>query len=234
MEGILDHLDAAEMRAVIVAQEFVVIARDIDETRALARLAQELLHDVVVRLRPEPSRFELPAIDDVADEIDGIRVVEAQEIEQRFGLTAFCAEMDVGQKQRPNVHERVGRALNHQRFRRASCGLVADSCCGSMTFMPPSCGAQCAWEYRARRTRCRPRPRAIVREAADRGAATAQPTARKGASRRHGRAPPRRDTRRTETSPARSSPASPWPPPAARRRSAAEPPPPTSRPRKSL
>ena len=49
------HLDAAEMGAVIVAQEFVVIAGDVDDARALARLAQKLLRHVVVRLRPVPA-----------------------------------------------------------------------------------------------------------------------------------------------------------------------------------
>jgi hypothetical protein len=39
VEGVLDHLDAAEMHAVIVAQELVVVARDVDDARALARLA---------------------------------------------------------------------------------------------------------------------------------------------------------------------------------------------------
>jgi hypothetical protein len=39
VERVLDHLDAAEMHAVIVAQEPVVIAGDVDDTHALARLA---------------------------------------------------------------------------------------------------------------------------------------------------------------------------------------------------
>jgi hypothetical protein len=54
MDRLLDHVDAAEMRTVVVAQEFVVIARDVEQLRALARLAQQLLHYVVVRLRPVP------------------------------------------------------------------------------------------------------------------------------------------------------------------------------------
>ena len=54
----------------IVAQELVVVAGDVDDARALARLAQQLLHDVVVRLRPVPALLQPPAVDDVADEID--------------------------------------------------------------------------------------------------------------------------------------------------------------------
>ena len=40
---VLDDFDAAEMRAVIAAQEFVVVSRDVDYTRAFARLPQERL-----------------------------------------------------------------------------------------------------------------------------------------------------------------------------------------------
>ena len=49
------HFDTAEMSAVIIAQELVMIAGQIDQPRALARLAQKLLHDVVVRLWPVPA-----------------------------------------------------------------------------------------------------------------------------------------------------------------------------------
>ena len=99
MDGVFDDVDAAEMRAVIVPQEFVVIARHIDDLGALARLAQHFLHEVVVRLRPVPAGSQRPAVDNVADEIDGIGIVAAEEVQQSFGLRAACSEMDVGDKQ---------------------------------------------------------------------------------------------------------------------------------------
>ena len=99
MDGVFDDVDAAEMRAVIVAQELVVIARHIDDLGALARLAQHLLHEVVVRLRPVPVGFQRPAVDDIADEIDGVGVVAAEEVQQPVGLRAAGSEMDVGDKQ---------------------------------------------------------------------------------------------------------------------------------------
>ena len=55
MDRRLHHLDAAEMGAVIFAQELVVVARQVDDARALARLAQQFLHHVVVMLRPIPA-----------------------------------------------------------------------------------------------------------------------------------------------------------------------------------
>ena len=100
VHGALAHLDAAEMGAVIVAQELVVIAGHVDDAGALARLAQQLLHDVVVRLRPIPARSQLPAVDDVADEVDRLGVVVAQEVEQELRLAPLRAEMHVGDEQR--------------------------------------------------------------------------------------------------------------------------------------
>jgi hypothetical protein len=96
----LDDFDAAEMRAVIVAQELVVIARHVDHARALARLAQQLLHYVVVGLRPVPSAAQLPAVDDVADQIDGVGVVQAEKIEQPLSLAPSRSQMNVRQEQR--------------------------------------------------------------------------------------------------------------------------------------
>ena len=61
VNGVFHHVDAAEMRAVIVAQELVVIAGNVDDLGALARLAQHLLHEVVVRLRPVPARISAPS-----------------------------------------------------------------------------------------------------------------------------------------------------------------------------
>jgi hypothetical protein len=83
MNGVFHHVDAAEMRAVIVAQELVVVARHVDDLGALARLAQHLLHEVVVRLRPVPARLQRPAVDDIADEIDGVGVVALRKSSNR-------------------------------------------------------------------------------------------------------------------------------------------------------
>ena len=99
MDGVLDHVDAAEMGAVIVPQELVVIAGDVDDLGALARLAQHLLHEIVVRLRPVPVGLQRPAVDDIADQVDGVGVVGAEEVQQSVGLRAAGSEMDVGDKQ---------------------------------------------------------------------------------------------------------------------------------------
>ena len=101
-DGVLDHFGAAKMGAVIVAQKLVVIAGNVEQADPFARLPQQLLHDVVVKLRPIPGGLELPAVDDVAHEIDGVGFVMAQEVEQLVGLAAARPQMDVRQKQRSN------------------------------------------------------------------------------------------------------------------------------------
>lgn len=103
MEGPLHDLDAAEMGAGIVAQELVVIAGDVDDAGALAALAQKLLDDVVMLLRPVPAAFQAPAVDDIADQVERLGVVIAQEVEKQRRLTALAAEMDIGNEERPEV-----------------------------------------------------------------------------------------------------------------------------------
>jgi len=73
------------MRAVEAAQHLVVIARNVDDARALARLAQKLLHHVVVRLRQyHPDFSAQPST--MSPMIDRFGVVFAQEVEKALGL----------------------------------------------------------------------------------------------------------------------------------------------------
>ena len=74
----------------------VVIARNEDDARALAHLAQQLLQHVVVRLRPDGAAADTPEVDDVADEIDRVGLGLLEEIEQQLGLRGARSEVDVG------------------------------------------------------------------------------------------------------------------------------------------
>ena len=110
-----------------------MIARHIDDARALARLAQELLHHVVVRLRPVPARAQLPAVDDVADEIDRLGVVPAQEVEQPLGLAAARAEMHVGDEQCAEACAALSSVTSAGSHVADHAASYANSYCGSMT-----------------------------------------------------------------------------------------------------
>ncbi|MBA7680558.1 hypothetical protein ES703_88878 [subsurface metagenome] len=109
MDGVLHHIDTAEMRAVIFAQELVVIAGHVNDLGALARLAQQLLHEVIVGLRPVPVRLQRPAVDDISDEIDRVGVVNAEEIQQSVGLRTAGSEMDIGDEQ--SAEAPIGRLI---------------------------------------------------------------------------------------------------------------------------
>ena len=98
--GMIGDFDAAENRPDIVARELVVIAGHVNHAGALAHLAQQLLHDIIVGLRPIPTVLEPPAVDHVADEIDRLGIIMFEKIQQKLGLTPARAEMNVGQEKR--------------------------------------------------------------------------------------------------------------------------------------
>lgn len=88
VDNVLGDLDPAEMRPIVITQEFVMISRNVVEPNAAPALSQQFLHHVIVGLRPIPARFQLPAINDVADEVDDVSFMTAQEIKQALSLTA--------------------------------------------------------------------------------------------------------------------------------------------------
>jgi hypothetical protein len=77
-----------------------MVTGNVDDPSTLSRLPQNLLHDVIVRLRPIPRRAQRPAIDDVADEINRFGLVMAEEVEKLVGLTAARTKMHIGDEKR--------------------------------------------------------------------------------------------------------------------------------------
>jgi hypothetical protein len=59
-----------------------VVARDVDNTRAFARFAQNLLDDVIMLLRPVTATAHLPDIDQIADDVEHLEIVLTQKIEE--------------------------------------------------------------------------------------------------------------------------------------------------------
>ncbi len=91
----LGHFDTTEMGARKFTKEFVVVARNVNDARSLAGLAQQLLDNVVAALRPVPVAAQPPAIDDVADKNDGLGFMIAQEIQEEIRLGGFRSKMHV-------------------------------------------------------------------------------------------------------------------------------------------
>ncbi len=127
-------LDAAEMLAREAAEELVVVAGDVDDLRALARLAQEGLHHVVVRLGPVPGTLEPPPVHDVADEIDLLGVVRGEESEQPLRLRRLGSEMHVRDEERAEMPVRALAFDRRHGFRPLRLALAVNSpfCIASM------------------------------------------------------------------------------------------------------
>ena len=98
-------LDAGDAAAAIGAQEFVVIAGHVDDARAFVDLASGLRHARALRLAPVPAAFKLPAVDDVADEIERVAGIAREEIGEQLGLAAARAQMGVGDENRAVMAE---------------------------------------------------------------------------------------------------------------------------------
>ena len=87
--------NAAEGQAEELTGEFIVVARNEHHPRAAPNLTQQFLDDVVMRLRPVPAGAEPPAIDDVADEVDGVGLDMAQHIQDKMGLATARAQVQI-------------------------------------------------------------------------------------------------------------------------------------------
>ncbi len=102
MDRPLDNLDAAERRAGIVAQEFVVIAGDVDQAAAASREPDQLRTTALcasgqyqLERRHQPSTMS-----PTRNRVFG--VVVTKEIDQALGLAPPAPEMNVGDEQAPD------------------------------------------------------------------------------------------------------------------------------------
>jgi len=85
-----------------------VISRDVNNRHALARLAQNLLDHVVVLLWPIATASQLPDVDQIADDVELLAIVIAQELKHRLGVACPCPEMKIGDPRRANTMQRFG------------------------------------------------------------------------------------------------------------------------------
>ena len=83
------HCDAA-VDAEEIGEELVVIARDVDDFRPLAALAENLLDHVAVLLRPIDAAAQFPAVDQIAHDIEGLELVIPEKVEKCAGVAALA------------------------------------------------------------------------------------------------------------------------------------------------
>ena len=122
MNGALLDRDVA-VNAVEIAEQLVVISRDINDPRPLARFAQDLLDHVVMLLRPVTAPAHLPDIDQIAHHVERLHFVLAQKIEQQRRITSARPEMHIGNPRRPHFSRRK-RRRNQRRLREGKPGSI--------------------------------------------------------------------------------------------------------------
>jgi hypothetical protein len=95
VDHVARHDHPAEVHAAEVADAVVVVAGDVDHFGPLSRHPQDLLDHVVVGLGPVPAAAQLPAVDDVADQIELVALDVADEVQQQLGLTPSGPQVQV-------------------------------------------------------------------------------------------------------------------------------------------
>ena len=132
MNVVSHDIHRAKRHTHVVTKRLVVIARYKNYFCTMARHAQYFLHDGVMRGGPVKAAFHGPHIDDVADQVQVVALVFAQEREQPLWLTRSRAEVYVGQEQGANA---FGRRVAPG-FRREARRPFGPSCRGSVADAP--------------------------------------------------------------------------------------------------
>jgi hypothetical protein len=114
VDRVTHHHHASEVDAAEVARDLVVVAGHIDHLHALAGHPQDLLDHIVVGLRPVPAALQLPAVDDVADQIELLALHPLDEVQQHIGLAALGAQVHVADE-----HRAAAQNLGFGRHRRS-------------------------------------------------------------------------------------------------------------------
>ena len=97
---VLHHLNATELVIGEAPREFVVVAGHINDAATLAPTPQQLLHHVVMRLGPKPTATQLPAVDDVAHQVQIVTGVVFEKLQKLNRLTTRRAQMQVRNENR--------------------------------------------------------------------------------------------------------------------------------------
>ena len=106
VDVLLAHENLAEGDPVVLAQRFVVVARNQHDMLTVSRATQNLLHDRILCRRPVDAATHHPEVYDVANQVQILRLVLAEKLQQTLGLTAAGAKMDVRDEDRAHFHGR--------------------------------------------------------------------------------------------------------------------------------
>jgi hypothetical protein len=76
-----------------LVDELVVVAGDVNDLGLLAAFAEDFLDEHVVVVAPEPAELQLPAVNEIADDVEIFAVHHAQKFQQLRDAGVLGAEM---------------------------------------------------------------------------------------------------------------------------------------------
>ena len=77
-------------------KEFIVIADDVNDLRPLPAFAQKFLDDIIMFLRPINTTTQGPYVDEISDEIEGVKLHIPQKCEQGACLASSGSKVNIG------------------------------------------------------------------------------------------------------------------------------------------
>jgi hypothetical protein len=98
MQSVCGYLNVFEIDAMVTMQDLDVVGRDVDNPDSGASSASQVLSNAVVKGRPIGSKPS-PVVEDIAHQIDDVRLVPPQKIEKTIRPTPWRTKMDVGKEQ---------------------------------------------------------------------------------------------------------------------------------------
>lgn len=127
-----DQPHRAEAHTGKLFQKFVMIPVDKGDAGFLAVFAQQLLDEKVVFFSPIPFAAQLPAIDEITDDVEVLAIGVAEEIEEFSDLGVFSAQVDIRNPDRAVARILHGTAIyfgHHARIiHRLFTGYQQQSC----------------------------------------------------------------------------------------------------------
>lgn len=112
VNGALDQADSAETHAEKLFEKLIVVAGEKRYAGFLPVLAKQFLDEQIVFFRPKPFPAQLPAINEIADDIQMLALGFAEEIKQRSYLGMFHSQMNIRDPDGAIVHLLIAKVIH--------------------------------------------------------------------------------------------------------------------------
>ena len=95
VDDLLRQLEAAQMQLAKILEKFVVIAGDVGDLSPMTAFAEQFLNQDVVFVAPKPFVLQLPAVNQVANDVKVLAFAPAQKLQQSVHLRVAHSQMNV-------------------------------------------------------------------------------------------------------------------------------------------